>query len=45
LYNVLWGKNIEEKDEMNKIGASKTGLELELHDSEAQVPDDDAAKV
>ncbi|KAF0905306.1 hypothetical protein E2562_003904 [Oryza meyeriana var. granulata] len=44
LYNVLWGKNIEEKDDMNKICSGKAA-DLELHDREAQVPDDDAAKV
>jgi hypothetical protein len=41
LYNVLWGKNMEEKDDMNKISAAgKPVLELQ-----AQVPDDAAAKV
>ncbi|KAL5198088.1 hypothetical protein ABZP36_001600 [Zizania latifolia] len=45
LYNVLWGKSMEEQDEMNKIGAGKpAGLELQ-DGEEARVPDDDAAKV
>ena len=43
LYNVLWGKNMEEKDDFNKIGAGKPVLELQ--DKEAQVPDDAAEKV
>ncbi|TVU38806.1 hypothetical protein EJB05_12197 [Eragrostis curvula] len=48
LYNVLWGKNIEERDDMNKISAGKSGLELQLeHNSKEaphQVPDDDDAE-
>jgi hypothetical protein len=44
LYNVLWGKNMENKDDMNKIGAGKPPV-LELQDKDAQVPDDAAAKV
>ncbi|CAM0906109.1 unnamed protein product [Alopecurus aequalis] len=43
LYNVLWGKNMENKDDLNKIGAGKPVLELQ--DKEAQVPDDAAEKV
>jgi hypothetical protein len=35
---------MEEKDDMNKIGAGKPPV-LELQDKDAQVPDDAAAKV
>lgn len=50
LYNVFWGKSIEERDDLTKIsaaGGSKPGLELPPQqnskaDEEApQVPDDD----
>ncbi|KAL5197461.1 hypothetical protein ABZP36_000973 [Zizania latifolia] len=44
LYNVLWGKSMEEQDELNKMGAGKPAG-LELRDTEARVTDDDAAKV
>ncbi|XP_015695085.1 WAT1-related protein At5g64700-like [Oryza brachyantha] len=40
LYNVLWGKNIEEQDELKNICVAKPGLELK--GKEPQVPDDDA---
>uniref|UniRef100_A0A0D9WZN8 WAT1-related protein n=1 Tax=Leersia perrieri TaxID=77586 RepID=A0A0D9WZN8_9ORYZ len=44
LYNVLWGKNIEEHDEPdNDIGATKPDLELQR--KEAQAHDDNATKV
>ncbi|KAK3125197.1 hypothetical protein QOZ80_7BG0601580 [Eleusine coracana subsp. coracana] len=36
LYNVLWGKSIEERDEMNKISAGKPGLELQLDNREEE---------
>lgn len=46
LYNVLWGKNMEEKDDLNRISAGgKPVVALELQEKEAQVPDDAAAKV
>jgi hypothetical protein len=35
LYNVLWGKNIEEKNGANKISSEEPNLELQ--DKEAQV--------
>ncbi|XP_062187761.1 WAT1-related protein At5g64700-like [Phragmites australis] len=41
LYNVFWGKRIEEQDDTNKISEGKPGLELQ--DTEApQIADDDA---
>ncbi|KAF0905290.1 hypothetical protein E2562_003888, partial [Oryza meyeriana var. granulata] len=43
LFSVLCGKNIEERDGVNKIGAAIP--DLELQDKEAQVPDDGATKV
>uniref|UniRef100_A0A0E0LLI5 WAT1-related protein n=1 Tax=Oryza punctata TaxID=4537 RepID=A0A0E0LLI5_ORYPU len=43
LFNVLWGKHLEEHDELNKIGPAIP--DLELQDKEAQVPDDGATKV
>ncbi|KQK15945.1 WAT1-related protein At5g64700 [Brachypodium distachyon] len=45
LYNVLWGKSMERKDDMNKIGAGKPVLELQADKEADQVPDDAAAKV
>uniref|UniRef100_A0ACD5UYY3 Uncharacterized protein n=1 Tax=Avena sativa TaxID=4498 RepID=A0ACD5UYY3_AVESA len=46
LYNVLWGKNMEDKEDMNKIGAGKPPV-VELQDKQPVVADDDdaAAKV
>jgi hypothetical protein len=51
LYNVFWGKSIEERDDLTKIsaaGGNKPGLELaQQQNSKAdqqeapQVPDDD----
>lgn len=43
---MLWGKSIEDRDEMNKISAGKPGLELQLDNREAaaqqpQVPGDE----
>nr|BAC83635.1 nodulin-like protein [Oryza sativa Japonica Group]BAD30993.1 nodulin-like protein [Oryza sativa Japonica Group] len=40
LFNVLWGKNLEEHDELNKIGPAIP--DLEMQDKEAQVPNDRA---
>jgi hypothetical protein len=49
LYNVLWGKTVEERDDVNRISAGKPGLELQPPDNEAaphQMPGDEAdAKV
>ena len=55
LYNVFWGKSIEERDDLNNISAAaagRPGLELPQQQDKAdnqassQVPDDDAeAKV
>ena len=54
LYNVFWGKSIEERDDLNKISAAAAagrhgGLELPEQQDKAenqaaasQVPDDDA---
>lgn len=45
LYNVLWGKSMETKDDdMNKMGGGKPAMELQDKE-QAQVPDDAAAKV
>ncbi len=43
LYNVLWGKNIEEQDEVNDIVADKP--EFEMQGKEAQMPGDAGTKV
>uniref|UniRef100_A0A0E0BQY6 WAT1-related protein n=1 Tax=Oryza glumipatula TaxID=40148 RepID=A0A0E0BQY6_9ORYZ len=43
LYNVLWGKNIEEQDEANGILAEKP--EFEMQGKEAQMPGDAGTKV
>uniref|UniRef100_A0A0D3GRU1 WAT1-related protein n=1 Tax=Oryza barthii TaxID=65489 RepID=A0A0D3GRU1_9ORYZ len=43
LYNVLWGKNIEEQDEVNDIVADKP--EFEKQGKEAQMPGDAGTKV
>jgi len=54
LYNVFWGKSIEERDDLNKISAAAAsvagkpgGLELPQHQDKAdeashEVLDDDA---
>lgn len=42
---MLWGKSMERKDDMNKIGAGKPVLELQADKEADQVPDDAAAKV
>ncbi|EMS56196.1 Auxin-induced protein 5NG4 [Triticum urartu] len=45
LYNVLWGKNMERKDDdTNKMGGGKPAQELQDKE-QARVPDDAAAKV
>uniref|UniRef100_A0A0D9WZN9 WAT1-related protein n=1 Tax=Leersia perrieri TaxID=77586 RepID=A0A0D9WZN9_9ORYZ len=42
LFNVLWGKNIEERDELTNIYPANP--DLEMQDKEGQVPDDGVTK-